>query len=96
MCGIVGIIGKFKPKLTIECLHQLQNRGYDSAGISILEQNSGLTTFKEINKESIDTLLLKTANFKEDFYNCISHTRWATHGGITFDNCHPHLSNNCI
>ena len=95
MCGIVGIIGNFKPKLTIECLKQLQNRGYDSAGISILEQNSGLTTFKEINKESINVLLYKTQNLKKDYYNCISHTRWATHGGITQDNCHPHLSNDC-
>lgn len=94
MCGIVGIIGNFKPKLTIECLKQLQNRGYDSAGISILEQNSELTTFKEINKESINVLLNKTQDFKENLYNCISHTRWATHGGINHDNCHPHISNN--
>ena len=96
MCGISAIIGNYELSNIIKCLINLQNRGYDSAGLCYINNNiSDFVIKKELNKESIDNLLKYTlSNNDNKFNNCISHTRWATHGGITINNCHPHLSNN--
>ena len=98
MCGITAILGNCQPNIIIDSLKQLQNRGYDSAGISILNNEvSNFDIFKELYQESIENLKIKLNNKysnENKFYNIISHTRWATHGGITLNNCHPHLSNN--
>ena len=95
MCGITSIIGNYDINFIIDSLQKLQNRGYDSAGLSI-NNNSNFKILKELNKESIDNLSLKLNENKHEnnFNNVIAHTRWATHGGITINNCHPHLSNN--
>ncbi len=94
MCGIIAILGEYNLFTIIECLKKLQNRGYDSAGLSYINKNNYVIK-KELFYESINNLLNYT-KFKKDyqFFNCISHTRWATHGCITMNNCHPHLSNN--
>lgn len=100
MCGICAIIGNYELSTIIKCLSNLQNRGYDSAGLSyinnIKDSNScNFVTKKELNKESINNLLNYTLSINnKTFNNCISHTRWATHGGISINNCHPHISNN--
>ena len=91
MCGIVGYIGKKQASnILIEGLKKLEYRGYDSAGIAVLDND--ILVYKQPGKvvnleESIDEKVVgKTIG--------IAHTRWATHGEPTVENAHPHKSNN--
>ncbi|WP_281951133.1 glutamine--fructose-6-phosphate transaminase (isomerizing) [Nitrosophilus kaiyonis] len=90
MCGIVGYIGKREIKsFLIEGLKELEYRGYDSAGIAIIE-NESMHVFKAVGK--IKNLEEKAKDFKtKEFGIGIGHTRWATHGKPTELNAHPHL-----
>ncbi len=90
MCGIVGYIGpKEKKEILLDGLQELEYRGYDSAGIAIIE-GSNLHQFKAIGK--LENLREKTKNYhSEGFGISIGHTRWATHGKPTELNAHPHL-----
>ena len=90
MCGIVGYIGnKEKKSLLIDGLKELEYRGYDSAGISVLSQGD-LKTFKAVGK--LENLENKCKDFlSSDFGIGIGHTRWATHGKPTEANAHPHI-----
>ncbi|WP_104696897.1 MULTISPECIES: glutamine--fructose-6-phosphate transaminase (isomerizing) [unclassified Helicobacter] len=91
MCGIVGYIGKNEIKeVLLNGLKELEYRGYDSAGIAVL-QNQDLFTFKTVGK--IINLENKTKDFEtKDFGVGIGHTRWATHGKPTEANAHPHIA----
>ncbi len=89
MCGIVGYIGNKEAfPIIIKGLKRLEYRGYDSAGIALL--NGGMTVFKKAGKvadlEGIIAPGSTTANIG------IGHTRWATHGEPNDVNAHPHLS----
>ncbi len=89
MCGIIGYVGKEKAvPLLIEGLKRLEYRGYDSAGIALLE-NHGLIYEKCAGKITALEALLKGKDFKST--TGIAHTRWATHGEPTNLNAHPHL-----
>jgi glucosamine--fructose-6-phosphate aminotransferase (isomerizing) len=90
MCGIVGAIGDLDlRKYLIEGLYSLDYRGYDSAGVTFLNDNNDFSTFKAVGKV---TELDKKVPL-EVFHNIgIGHTRWATHGAPTEENCHPHFS----
>jgi glutamine---fructose-6-phosphate transaminase (isomerizing) len=90
MCGIVGYIGqKEKKEILLEGLQELEYRGYDSAGIAVIERNK-LHDFKAIGK--LENLRNKTKAYEsEGFGISIGHTRWATHGKPTELNAHPHL-----
>ncbi|MCK5855678.1 MAG: glutamine--fructose-6-phosphate transaminase (isomerizing), partial [Sulfurovaceae bacterium] len=90
MCGIVGYIGQREKKgILLEGLQELEYRGYDSAGIAIIE-NQQLKHFKAIGK--LENLREKTKSYESsDFGVAIGHTRWATHGKPTELNAHPHL-----
>ena len=90
MCGIVGYIGpKEKKEILLEGLQELEYRGYDSAGIAVIEGDK-LSEYKAIGK--LDNLREKTKKYEsEGFGISIGHTRWATHGKPTELNAHPHL-----
>jgi len=90
MCGIVGYVGKHKVKdILLEGLKELEYRGYDSAGIAVLQENK-FSFYKAVGK--LENLVQKTTDFNpEGFAIGIGHTRWATHGKPTELNAHPHL-----
>ena len=93
MCGIVGYLGKKNTKeILLDGLKELEYRGYDSAGIVVL-QNNHFSNFKAVGK--LVNLQEKTKDFiTENFAVGIGHTRWATHGKPTELNAHPHLGEN--
>ncbi len=90
MCGIVGYIGEKNTKeILLDGLKELEYRGYDSAGIAVL-QGDDFSDFKAVGK--LVNLEEKTKDFVTDkFAVGIGHTRWATHGKPTELNAHPHL-----
>jgi glucosamine--fructose-6-phosphate aminotransferase (isomerizing) len=89
MCGIIGYVGREKAvPLLMEGLKRLEYRGYDSAGIAVLEER-GLIYEKCAGKISGLESLLRNKKFEST--TGIAHTRWATHGEPTDLNAHPHL-----
>jgi glucosamine--fructose-6-phosphate aminotransferase (isomerizing) len=91
MCGIVGAIAErnIVPVL-VEGLRRLEYRGYDSAGVAIVQADGSLGLQRTVGKvaELEQKLALAPLNGRIGF----AHTRWATHGGVTEANAHPHLS----
>ena len=89
MCGIIGYIGaKNTANLLIRGLQRLEYRGYDSAGIAVHTEN-GFYLSKEVGRVQE---LEKIVDLGQTKGAGIAHTRWATHGGVTVENAHPHLS----
>lgn len=93
MCGIVGYVGNENTApILIECLKKLEYRGYDSAGIAVIDKNE-INMVKATGK--IKNLCDKTNDGCSLSGNIgIAHTRWATHGAPNDVNAHPHVSNN--
>ena len=88
MCGIFGYIGhRNASSLLVKGLLRLEYRGYDSSGIVV--KNGKLESYKDIGK--ISEMASSLPSLKGSMG--IAHTRWATHGGVTKENAHPHLSN---
>lgn len=89
MCGIVGYIGKSNSvPILLEGLRRLEYRGYDSAGLVVLEDGA-LTSRKRVGRIANLASLLDEEPTTGSLG--ISHTRWATHGGVTDNNAHPHF-----
>lgn len=91
MCGIVGYIGEQEAyPILIKGLHRLEYRGYDSAGVSMINAGGDLNVYKATGK--VAALEEKCASEDTAGSIGIAHTRWATHGEPNTVNAHPHLS----
>lgn len=96
MCGIVGAIAERNvTAILIEGLKRLEYRGYDSAGLAIIDKHSKLQRIRRTGKVS---QLVDAVQQDEEFMGKlgIAHTRWATHGAPTEQNAHPHISHNQV
>lgn len=90
MCGIVGAIANRNVvSMLIEGLSRLEYRGYDSAGVAVLNQSS-IERVRAVGRVSAMTEKANEVNLTGQVG--IGHTRWATHGGVTESNAHPHVS----
>ena len=88
MCGIIGYIGQQQAiPFLLEGLRRLEYRGYDSSGVAV--KNGNISVHKKTGKVADLEAVLPT---KVEGTCGIAHTRWATHGGVTDDNAHPHCS----
>lgn len=91
MCGIVGYIGDGNAyNVLIGGLHRLEYRGYDSAGIALVDGSGKLNIYKTRGK--VKALEAFCKDKKTDSHIGIAHTRWATHGEPSDSNAHPHYS----
>ena len=93
MCGIVGAVAK-RPiaEILIEGLKRLEYRGYDSAGLAVLNREGKTTCIKREGK--VDLLAQAIDKYAPNGTTGIAHTRWATHGAPSERNAHPHQSGN--
>ncbi len=94
MCGIVGFIGEKKNPVhvVLEGLKNLEYRGYDSAGLCFLK-DSKINVVKEVGRIVNLENKISEIDIQSIYPVSIGHTRWATHGGVTVENAHPHISN---
>ncbi|HEV2415092.1 MAG TPA: glutamine--fructose-6-phosphate transaminase (isomerizing) [Candidatus Dormibacteraeota bacterium] len=94
MCGIIGYLGdREATPILMESLKRLEYRGYDSAGVAVLEQpRPGEARHTSVTKSEakVDTLIEKLEANMPSGKLGIGHTRWATHGKPTYVNAHPH------
>ncbi|MBB4695310.1 glutamine--fructose-6-phosphate transaminase (isomerizing) [Paractinoplanes abujensis] len=94
MCGIVGYVGG-RPALSIvlDGLRRLEYRGYDSAGVAVVDDGAVLTEKKAGKLANLEKALAESGESRiAAGLTGIGHTRWATHGGPTDRNAHPHVS----
>ena len=94
MCGIVAYVGrKVAQPLLIEGLKRLEYRGYDSAGIAVLDESGGMHVRRAVGRISVLENTLQGGRTLPDAHVGMAHTRWATHGAPTECNAHPHVDN---
>ena len=95
MCGIVGgISSRNITPVLLEGLKRLEYRGYDSAGIAVINANSKIERVRTVGKiKNLETALQSSP---ASGMTGIGHTRWATHGEPTEKNAHPHVCNDKV
>src|SRR3954471_25006078 len=87
MCGIIGYVGPREAKpLLLQGLERLEYRGYDSAGIALLEDD-GLDYVRAVG--NLQNLKVAAGPNGSQSRTGLGHKRWATHGGVTEENAHP-------
>jgi glutamine--fructose-6-phosphate transaminase len=95
MCGIVGATSERRiSEILIEGLKRLEYRGYDSAGLAVLNEQGVIESVRRTGK--VQALKDAVGEHPLSGTTGIAHTRWATHGGVTEANAHPHISEDCI
>lgn len=92
MCGIVGYVGASPARgIVVDALRRMEYRGYDSAGIALIDGNGGLTVRRRAGRlANLETALAETDDGILTGTTGLGHTRWATHGRPTDRNAHPH------
>lgn len=92
MCGIVGYVGPRPARgIVVDALRRMEYRGYDSAGIALVDGNGGLTVRRRAGRlANLETALAETDDNILTGSTGLGHTRWATHGRPTDRNAHPH------
>ena len=91
MCGIIGYSGSRQAApVLLDSLARLEYRGYDSAGVAVLDEDGGETAVAKSNRKVADLVSQFEADGMPRGHTGIGHTRWATHGRPTVVNAHPH------
>lgn len=91
MCGIIGYVGKKEvAPILIDGLKRMEYRGYDSAGVALINSDGVVDVRKRKGRVSVMAGEVEADHFSAHIG--IGHTRWATHGGVTDANAHPHVS----
>jgi glucosamine--fructose-6-phosphate aminotransferase (isomerizing) len=92
MCGIVGYVGQRSAcDVVVQALRRMEYRGYDSAGIAVLDGNGGMTVHRRAGRlANLDDALASADPSSLQGQSGLGHTRWATHGRPTDRNAHPH------
>ncbi len=93
MCGIAGVFKKERNAVSdvVSILKKLEYRGYDSAGVGILDDKKNIIIKKAVGEiKNLESEISKTKNFESKI--AIGHTRWATHGKVCVENSHPHYT----
>src|SRR5215510_4864211 len=92
MCGIVAYVGrKIAQPLLIEGLKRLEYRGYDSAGVAVIDESGGLHIRRAVGRISVLESAIQSNKALPNAHIGMAHTRWATHGAPTEINAHPHI-----
>ncbi|CAL4326096.1 glutamine--fructose-6-phosphate transaminase (isomerizing) [Buchnera aphidicola] len=95
MCGIVAAVTRYNIiNILLEGIKKLEYRGYDSSGLAVVDHKNNIIRIRCVGK--VNELIKEVNKKKISGHIGMAHTRWATHGKISKENTHPHISSNII